>query len=124
VKLVLAALIVVGTSGCYDRLAIYADIARTSAGEASTCPVNRIAVSALPPSSPPVCPQAGPPPPDIAADAERAALWNQQQRRYAAECEEPADFAVAACGRSITYHCARTGHVRCHAVPATDGPER
>jgi hypothetical protein len=95
-----ALLIVMAASGCRP---LYVDLLRGQASVTHTCPVDRVVVRQLPvPAN--MCAQRSPPA-EVAADAERLALWDNQEHARLIWCRETRDFLVDACGHTSEAHC-------------------
>jgi hypothetical protein len=88
------ALVLLGSVGCSVQ-----STARSAASSSWSCPEDRIQIT-------PVADPSSSPPPDIAADPARLALWQKSQ----ASQVEHRDFAASGCGR--------TGNVICE--PSTE----
>jgi hypothetical protein len=124
-RAVLGVIIVMTSSSCYEQW--YRDLALETFVKAHTCPSGRVRVKAradlkasqfLPP---PVAP-----PPEVAADPERKALWDAVQLKRANDVDDRYSmYEVEGCGIREVLACnARTKAPSCHRDDVQLAPTR
>lgn len=84
-----------------------------------TCPADRVAVRPMPVLAP-----ADPPPLEVAADPDRAAMWRAKDAERRAAKEKETYYEATGCGQSRIYHCyycvEMPGETDCGMAPNCD----